>query len=272
MREMHKWKDKVEFSLDNRQIFFLFFGLSVVGCFVFALGVMTGRRVDWDAQAEVAAMADDSLDLLAAEIGGDGDEFAFKEGLKESTAPELAPTRDPSIAPRDKDELAALAEAAASSSAASDPGERSAKTSTDKSDATLVVSESASEPKPAKRSEPTKAQSAGKSKSKPAATATKPGVLASGNKSAAEQQAAKAPSGARRFTLQMKAFSQQADAEQFAAKLRRNGHDIRIEAHEVRGRKWHRVRLGSFTTWDEALAAKNDFETAEHVIAYVVSE
>ena len=37
-------KDKVEFSLDNRQIFFLFFGLSVVGCFVFAMGVMVGKR------------------------------------------------------------------------------------------------------------------------------------------------------------------------------------------------------------------------------------
>ena len=51
MREMHKWKDKVELSLDNRQIFFLFFGLSVVGCFVFALGVMVGRRVDFDTVA-----------------------------------------------------------------------------------------------------------------------------------------------------------------------------------------------------------------------------
>ena len=45
MREMHKWKDKVELSLDNRQIFFLFFGLSVVGCFVFALGVITYRAL-----------------------------------------------------------------------------------------------------------------------------------------------------------------------------------------------------------------------------------
>ena len=55
MREMHKWKDKVELSLDNRQIFFLFFGLSVVGCFVFALGVMVGRRVDWNPEGQVAA-------------------------------------------------------------------------------------------------------------------------------------------------------------------------------------------------------------------------
>ncbi|MBZ5714999.1 hypothetical protein K7C98_37680, partial [Nannocystis pusilla] len=44
MPELTAPKEKVDFSLDNRQVFFLFFGLSVVGCFVFALGVMVGRR------------------------------------------------------------------------------------------------------------------------------------------------------------------------------------------------------------------------------------
>ena len=61
MREMHKWKDKVELSLDNRQIFFLFFGLSVVGCFVFALGVMVGRRVEWNPEGEGISQADIAL-------------------------------------------------------------------------------------------------------------------------------------------------------------------------------------------------------------------
>src|SRR5262249_6844937 len=75
----------------------------------------------------------------------------------------------------------------------------------------------------------------------------------------------------RRFTLQMKAFSNPADAEKLADKLRHNGHDVRIESHDVRGRTWHRVRLGEFDDWDTALAAKTDFEKAEHVIAYVVS-
>jgi cell division protein FtsN len=76
----------------------------------------------------------------------------------------------------------------------------------------------------------------------------------------------------RRFTLQMKAFSRKAEADGFAERLRRNGHDVRVEENEVRGRIWHRVRLGSFEGWDEALAAKADFERAEHLIAYVVRE
>lgn len=46
MQQMDKWKDKIEFSLDNRQIFYSFFGLSVVGCLVFASGVMVGRKLD----------------------------------------------------------------------------------------------------------------------------------------------------------------------------------------------------------------------------------
>ena len=274
MREMHKWKDKVELSLDNRQIFFLFFGLSVVGCFVFALGVMTGRRVDWDAQAEVAAMTDNSLDLLAAEIAGGSDEFAFKSGLRESTAPQLASTRDPSIAPRDAKELAAIAEAEAQGKTVVAEATPVKPAGDDKKTRRAVPSKPAAAAAPAKGKASADKKGAGKAKpvSKAPASKANAEVLASGNKSAAEQKAAKAANGTRRFTLQMKAFSQQADAEKFAANLRRNGHDIRVEEHEVRGRKWHRVRLGTFTNWDEALAAKNDFETSEHVIAYVVSE
>ena len=63
----------------------------------------------------------------------------------------------------------------------------------------------------------------------------------------------------------MKAFARKAEAEAFADKLRRRGHDVRIETKEVRGRIWHRVRLGSFDSWDEALAAKAEFERAADV-------
>ena len=79
-----------------------------------------------------------------------------------------------------------------------------------------------------------------------------------------------ATDGSRIFTLQMKAFARQEDAEAFAERLRSNGHDVRVESHEVRGRIWHRVRMGSFDDWNDALAAKTDFEEREHIIAYVV--
>ena len=98
-------KDKVEFTLDNRQIFFLFFGLSVVGCFVFAMGVMVGKRGELHelpgvAQAESSVLADDPQ-VAEADYN-----FSFKDGLQRVATDGLPATRDPSVAPRDEDPAA----------------------------------------------------------------------------------------------------------------------------------------------------------------------
>ena len=45
-RETELYKDKIEVSLDGRQIFYLFFGGAVIVGLVFVLGVMVGRRVE----------------------------------------------------------------------------------------------------------------------------------------------------------------------------------------------------------------------------------
>lgn len=45
-READLYKDKIEVSLDGRQIFYLFFGGAVIVGLVFVLGVMVGRRVE----------------------------------------------------------------------------------------------------------------------------------------------------------------------------------------------------------------------------------
>lgn len=241
MREMHKWKDKVEFALDNRQIFFLFFGLSVVGCFVFALGVMTGRRVTWEPEgAEASAVAENSLELLDEDSEPT---FSFQHGLAESQADALPETRDPSVPPRDKKTIEAekrekSALAAAAIRAADEQADREQKSPAPKAAAPTAAAPKAAAPKAAP----------------------------------APKEPAPAEDGAKRiFTLQMKAFSRADEAESFADKLRGNGHDIRVEAATVRGREWHRVRLGRFDDWNKALEAKNEFEKSEHVIAYVVA-
>lgn len=229
MRDMHKWKDKVELSLDNRQIFFLFFGLSVVGCFVFALGVMVGRRVEFDPVGEGQASPQGGLALL--------DEVATEEPTMYGKAlqqPEPMAALPP----------AAVGEAAvpAGDAPADDDVE------------------------PAMPGQAGKPAAAAKAGAKPASDKpAKPGaVMAAGAKADA------ALPTSRRFTLQMKAFAKPEDAEAFAAPLRGNGHDIRVEAHEIKGRIWHRVRMGEFDTWEEGLAAKADFEKGEKTIAYVV--
>ncbi|MGH1340478.1 MAG: SPOR domain-containing protein [Nannocystales bacterium] len=243
MREMHKWKDKVELNLDNRQIFFLFFGLSVVGCFVFALGVMVGRRVEVGPGGEVAALSADSLSIL----DGHGEvetELSFQQGLKTSEIDEVPPTRD--------------LEAEAAAEEAEAMGIPTAAIAQD--EPVPEAAPKAAEPKP--KAEPKPA----KPKAKPAAKPSKkPTALASSNKSAAKDKP-----GVRKFTLQMKAFAKREQADAFAAELNAKGHSVRVESQEVKGRLWHRVRAGSFDTWAAGIAAKENFESKEKIIAYVV--
>ena len=226
MREMHKWKDKVELSLDNRQIFFLFFGLSVVGCFVFALGVMVGRRVDFDSVAEVESQPGQGLAVLDTAT----EPTSYSAALR-SPEPQEAPIAEPIAAPE------ADGESTDEDPEPAKPGEHKAK---------------AAAAKPPKAGKPGDKPSADKS------------VMASG------KPAAPAVADGRRFTLQMKAFAKPEEAEAFAAPLRANGHDVRVEAHEIKGRIWHRVRMGEFDNWEDGLAAKTDFEKNEKMIAYVV--
>ncbi len=230
MRDMHKWKDKVELSLDNRQIFFLFFGLSVVGCFVFALGVMVGRRVEFDPVGEGQAAPQGGLALL--------DEVATEEPTMYGKA-----LQQP-------EPMAALP------AAPEGDGALPADASADPADVEPAMPGQASKAKPSKPA----ADKAKPTDAKPA----KPGAVMAAGAAPAAMPAS------RRFTLQMKAFAKPEDAEAFAAPLRGNGHDIRVEAHEIKGRIWHRVRMGEFDTWEEGLAAKADFEKGEKTIAYVV--
>lgn len=60
------FKDKIEISLDGRQIFYLFFGGAVLASLVFVLGVMVGRRVEARAHVDTQPATTASLDPLAA--------------------------------------------------------------------------------------------------------------------------------------------------------------------------------------------------------------
>jgi DedD protein len=235
MKEMHKWKDKVELSLDNRQIFFLFFGLSIVGCFVFALGVMVGRRVDFDPQAQVASLATDGLELLDGSRRAQQQEFSFKQGLAEPATLGLPATRE-------------------EGGNSDEPGDEPATAPSGESVAAKPAPvKTAADPKPAAKPAPAKS--------------TK---ISDAETLAAASKAATVDRSGNKFTLQMKAFSRQEDADAFAERLNSNGHGARVEPHEVKGRMWYRVRVGAFQNWADGLAAKDEFEKAEKMIAYVV--
>ena len=51
------FRDKIELSLDGKQVFYLFFGGAVLASMVFVLGVTIGRRVEARAHSDAHAAA-----------------------------------------------------------------------------------------------------------------------------------------------------------------------------------------------------------------------
>lgn len=271
-------KDKVEFTLDNRQIFFLFFGLSVVGCFVFAMGVMVGRRGELQelpsvAQAQQSALVEGDEPVVA-------DAYSFKDGLRHPATEGLPETRDPATPPRDEDDVRAEREAASGKLGAKKPGATTKKLPPIPAPGGKPAIASAAKVVPALGGGDVQppAPAAVKTPETAAPAPMTPPAVAIVEKpkdsllTAVKGGATPAgPTSKKGYTLQMKAFSSPEDAEKLADRLRRNGHDVRVEAGEANGRTWHRVRLGSFDNWDAAVSAKAAFEKNEQVIAYVVT-
>src|SRR6185436_533525 len=86
-REAELYKDKIEVSLDGRQIFYLFFGGAVIVGMVFVLGVMVGRRVEARGHTDrprVAATIDPLAALDRLE-GGSG--LSFQGSLRGADGP-----------------------------------------------------------------------------------------------------------------------------------------------------------------------------------------
>src|SRR3954463_1668541 len=61
LRDIERWKDKIEVRLDNRQVFFLFFGSALCACLLFVLGVIVGKSLE----SRGRAMAPEVQDPLA---------------------------------------------------------------------------------------------------------------------------------------------------------------------------------------------------------------
>jgi len=133
VRDAERFKDKIEVSLDSRQVFFLFFGGAVIACLVFVLGVMVGKRLESRERVAHRAATSAQVDPLAAldELGADeqaegkGDDLAFAAALaadaKKSTAPAPAAAPTPPLKPAPAPAAPAPAAAAPTPPAAKEP-------------------------------------------------------------------------------------------------------------------------------------------------------
>ncbi len=85
-----------------------------------------------------------------------------------------------------------------------------------------------------------------------------------------EAQAAEGREGG--YQLQVSSFRSQAEANHFADQLRARGHRAHVNEARVQGRgTWYRVRVGPFTTQQQAVSYRSSFEQKEHVVPFVVT-
>lgn len=234
-RETELFKEKVEVSLDGRQIFYLFFGGAVIASMVFVLGVMVGRRVEARAVADGAEVTSPAIDPLAAldRLEASEAELAFPAALRGGD--QALGSVDAELAPTIERITAEEAEAAAAA------------------DRPAAVKEPA-KPAEKKSAEPAEEDSA----PEPAAEKAPP-------RKASDEDLRRA-----KFTLQVGSFQSRSEAEAFHQELGGKGYRPYIAEVDLEDKGiWFRVRVGGYDSYDDALAAKSEFEKAQHIIAYV---
>ena len=198
LRDMERWRDRVEVSLDNRQVFFLFFGGAVVACLIFVLGVMVGKRLEARARDQAAPTRSDPLAALdpSAEEPEEPAPRPAPRKIAASLPPAPAPAPAPVIEP----------------------------------------------PKPVEKPRPIVEAP------KPAPPPPAPAPAVS-----AEKLATASKSSGGHYTLQLSAFQDRAEAEDFAKKLGPINYKPNIVAANIPGRGvWYRVRVGEFASQSDS--------------------
>lgn len=261
-RESELYKDKVEVSLDGRQIFYLFFGGSVVVGMVFVLGVLVGRRVEARGHVDRARThaATDPLAALDRLEGSGG--LSFQGALTGKDAPnpvektidgiEKARAGKPIVA--DKPAVAAPDKLADKAKTADKATEKpSDKPKVDEIKAGPVVRP---EPEPkkaeldAKKPEPKIEPKLEKKADAEAKAEPKPAAKAEGESKT-------------RYTLQLSSFQDRAEAEAFLSSVKAQGFTAQITQAEVEGKgTFYRVRTGTYRSMEAATAAKAELDKA----------
>ncbi|HEY0991944.1 MAG TPA: SPOR domain-containing protein [Kofleriaceae bacterium] len=308
-REPELYKDKIEVSLDGRQIFYLFFGGAVIIGLVFVLGVLVGRRVEARGHLDRAETQAETDPLAALDRLERSDRLSFHGALRGGEAPpdvekaigdiekrrvagktDKKPEPPEPITHPDKSDKRSDAAASADKKAkkhddATDTrpelrsdGKPEAKSESkseksEKSEAKSEKSEAKSEPK----SERSDAKRSDARSDKPV---TRPDAKAEAREARADKRSdtaeSKSDADARpseprvRFTLQLSSFQDKSEADAFLAATKSAGFQPYVVEADVTGKgTFYRVRLGSYRSLDAANDAKAEYERAAKKTAQV---
>jgi DedD protein len=288
-RENELYRDKIEVSLDGRQIFSLFFAGAVIVCAVFVIGIIVGKRVEARAHVDRVgggAAGDPlaALDRLEAEAplsfrrtlrGGQPASGSVDAEIAAMASAQKAAGGEPTPAGKG----GAIASAASGEEAHGDSATDAAKAEVKKAeeakkaDAAKAEAKKAEEAKAeeakaeAKKAEAKKADAAKEEARKLAKVDEKTEKT---EKSEKTEKTDDAKGKKSRYTLQLSSFQERGEAETFLSELRAAGYSAFVVPAEVEGKgTFYRVRLGTYGSYDDAVAAKVEFERKINRIAYV---
>jgi hypothetical protein len=302
LRDVERWRDKIEVRLDNRQVFFLFFGSALVACLLFVLGVVVGKRLESRGRA-VAPEVEDPLALLdkvaTSPRPTQTPAVTFPQALFGDKSAQSAARRtelklaDAKATNSSKSESGKVAEAGKPAAKSGEPSQAaaatSAKTSTKvgNSRSLALLDNKPTEPAKPAEAKAVKPVAAATPAGAPKPAPTAPALSRVAAVAAAQPAAETAPASSKNapvpvigaaatdsakgklhFTLQLSSFQDRGEAEAFAAKF--GSEKTYLVVSEIPGKgTWYRVRVGDFATSKDAFAGKLAFEKKHGVIAYV---
>ena len=295
-RETELYKDRIEVSLDGRQIFYLFFGGAVIVGLVFILGVMIGRRVEARGHVEKARTHAATDPLAALDRLETTNPTSFQDTL--SGAPDKPDELDRAIAERVKkagdkgidkqsdkpseksdksDEKSGDKSGDKAAAKPDKPADKAADKASDKAadkptDKLAAKASDKPSDKPADKADKASDKANDKPVEKPtldAKSADKPGDKLAAKP--ADKPADAAKKSDQKFTLQLSSFQDKGEAETFLSTIKAAGYQAYVTEASVTGKgTFYRVRLGKYASLDAANDAKADFETKSKKSASVM--
>ncbi len=268
LRDIERWRDKIEVRLDNRQVFFLFFGSALVACMLFVLGVIVGKRLESRGRAVSPAIEDPLalLDKVATSPRPAQSGVTFPQALfgpVNKAATDKHVRKNPLFAAGNAEEDSASHRTLVLAK----PGEGVVAAA-----APTKAADKPAQVKPAAKAEHKPEVVAEEKSAQPAPSKTKQGETKESKPAIIPVVAAAGDSKSKgRYALQLSSFQDKGEAEAFAQKF--DGEHPYIVVSEIPGKgTWYRVRVGDYATAKDALAAKQSFEKKHSVIAYVAQK